>query len=98
MLNIPFLKLLVHHWLIKCLLKPVVNWFCTSFVDLLCHHLADTMPLLQHLNQMGQRLVISRVQQLTRRQRWKAFHELIQGRVIYDMNTEVRMGKIVFNL
>ena len=51
---------------------------CTSFVDLLCHHLSHPMPLLQHLNQALQCLIISWVHELTGRDGWKAFYDSIQ--------------------
>lgn len=72
-----------HRRLIKCQLSSVVAVSCTGSVDLLRDRLANAMPLLQHLNQTGQRLVVSWVQQLTGTEGWEAFYELTQNRVIY---------------
>lgn len=76
----------------KCQLSSVVAVSCTGSVDLLGDRLANAMSLLQHLNQTGQRLVVSWVQQLTGTERWEAFYELTQNRVIYDVTK--RMEKL----
>lgn len=79
--------------MIKCQLSSVVAVSCTGSVDLLRDRLANAMPLLQHLNQTRQRLVVSWVQQLTGTERWEAFYELTQNRVIYDVNEKKRGWK-----
>ena len=56
----------------------------TCFVELLGHHLADAMPLLQDLDEARQGLVICCVQQFTGWQGWETVNELVHQRwVVY---------------